>query len=106
MLIHISEHGDQAVEVCVTDTGFGIPPEHLPRIFDRLYRVDSARSQHPNSAGLGLAIVKSIMTLHEGTVEAKSEVGQGTRVRLVFPAVAGRGAHQPGYFASFAGLKA
>jgi two-component system heavy metal sensor histidine kinase CusS len=86
VLLDIREHQNNGVEVSVTDTGSGIPPEHLPRIFDRLYRVDSARSQHPNSAGLGLAIVKSIMTLHEGTVEARSEVGQGTKVTLVFPA--------------------
>jgi two-component system heavy metal sensor histidine kinase CusS len=86
VVLGIREHQNNGVEVSVTDTGSGIPAEHLPRIFDRLYRVDSARSQHPNSAGLGLAIVKSIMTLHEGSVEARSEVGQGTKVTLVFPA--------------------
>lgn len=86
VIIDVREHPNNGVEVCVADTGLGIPPEHLPRIFDRLYRVDSARSQHPNGAGLGLAIVKSIMTLHDGTVEAKSDVGQGTKITLVFPA--------------------
>jgi signal transduction histidine kinase len=58
----------------------------LPRIFERLYRVDSARSQHPNGTGLGLAIVKSIMALHRGSVEAKSTVGRGTSITLSFPA--------------------
>jgi signal transduction histidine kinase len=57
----------------------------LPRIFDRLYRADPARSQHPDGAGLGLAIVKSIMALHGGTVGVESEVGKGSRFTLIFP---------------------
>lgn len=73
------------LEVRVCDTGCGIAPEHLPRIFDRFYRADSSRSQHPNGAGLGLAIVKSIMTLHRGSVEAESTVGHGTTITLKFP---------------------
>ena len=76
---------DRACEVCVSDSGCGISPEHLPHIFDRLYRVDSSRSQHPHGTGLGLAIVKSIMTLHQGTVEAQSTVGHGTNITLSFP---------------------
>jgi two-component system heavy metal sensor histidine kinase CusS len=71
--------------IIVSDTGCGISPEHLPRVFDRLYRVDAARSQNPNGAGLGLAIVKSIVTLHGGTVEVQSETGAGTKFTLVFP---------------------
>lgn len=82
----LNEREDHGFEVCVADTGCGISPQHLPRIFDRLYRVDSARSQHPNGAGLGLAIVKSIMTLHRGNVEAESVLGTGTSIRLSFPA--------------------
>jgi two-component system, OmpR family, heavy metal sensor histidine kinase CusS len=74
-----------SLEVNVSDTGCGIAPEHLPRIFDRLYRADPARSNHPDGAGLGLAIVKSIMTLHGGSVTVQSEVGKGTRFTLVFP---------------------
>ena len=77
---------DSAVEVTVRDSGCGIPTEHLPRIFDRLYRVDRARSQNSSGAGLGLAIVKSIVTLHGGLVEVESEPGNGTRFRLTFPA--------------------
>lgn len=87
VLFRLREH-DRAFEVCVSDSGCGIPPEHLPHIFDRLYRVDSSRSQHPNGAGLGLAIVKSIMTLHEGAVEAQSTAGQGTSITLRFPPMA------------------
>lgn len=74
------------VEVHVTDTGCGIAPEHLPRIFDRFYRADPARSHNPGGLGLGLAIVKSIMDLHGGTSTLTSEVGKGTSVTLKFPA--------------------
>jgi two-component system heavy metal sensor histidine kinase CusS len=88
--LQIRKRGDQGIDVCVKDTGCGIAAEHLPRIFDRLYRVDSARSQHPNGTGLGLAIVKSIMALHRGSVEAKSTVGRGTSITLSFPATNGR----------------
>ena len=76
---------DQSVEVRVKDSGAGIPPEHLPRIFDRFYRADPARSQHPEGTGLGLAIVKSIMELHHGSVRLESRPGLGTTAILVFP---------------------
>jgi signal transduction histidine kinase len=87
VLLRLQNREDHGFEVCVSDTGCGIAPEHLPRIFDRLYRVDSSRSQNPNGAGLGLAIVKSIMMLHRGTVEAQSTVEQGTSVTLNFPSI-------------------
>jgi two-component system heavy metal sensor histidine kinase CusS len=76
---------DGAFEIGVSDTGRGIPQEHLPRIFDRLYRADPARSEHPSGAGLGLSIVKSIMALHGGSVTVQSEAGEGTRFLLTFP---------------------
>ena len=85
VLMRANPRNDGGLEVVVSDTGSGIAQEHLPRIFDRLYRADPARSNHPNGAGLGLAIVKSIMTLHGGTVEVQSEVGKGSRFTLVFP---------------------
>jgi len=75
---------DGAVEIHVQDTGCGIGPEHLPRIFNRFYRADAARSSNPAGAGLGLAIVKSIMDLHDGSVSARSEPGAGTTVTLKF----------------------
>ncbi len=84
--IALGTRPDRGLEVTVSDTGSGIPAEHLPHIFERLYRVDPSRSQHPNGAGLGLAIVKSIMTLHGGAVDVESQVGHGTRFRLSFPA--------------------
>jgi two-component system heavy metal sensor histidine kinase CusS len=67
----------------VADTGCGIAPEHLPRIFDRFYRVEAARSS--GGAGLGLALVQTIMTLHHGSVAVTSEVGRGTKFQLTFP---------------------
>ena len=78
----------QFVEVSVRDCGVGIAPEHLPNVFRRFYRVDAARSHHPDGAGLGLAIVRSIMDLHGGTVRLESEVGRGTTVALQFPRTA------------------
>lgn len=62
----------------VKDTGIGIPPEHLPRVFDRFYRVDKARSRAGGGTGLGLAIVKEIAEQHGGKVMAKSEPGKGS----------------------------
>ncbi len=69
----------------VTDTGVGIPPEALPRVFDRFFRVDSSRSKASGGTGLGLAIVQGIMSLHGGNAEIASEPGVGTRVTLRMP---------------------
>jgi signal transduction histidine kinase len=72
----------------VSDTGPGIAPEHLPHLFDRFYRVDRARARGSGDGGgtgLGLAIVKRIARLHGGTVEVESEVGRGSKFRLVLP---------------------
>ena len=74
---------DADFEVAVTDTGCGIAPEHLPRVFDRFYRAESSRGS--DGAGLGLALVKSIVDLHCGSATIQSKVGQSTTVRLIFP---------------------
>jgi len=79
--ITLSEH-DADFEVAVSDTGCGIAPEHLPRVFDRFYRAESSRSS--DGAGLGLALVKSIVDLHSGSATIQSEVGRGTTVTLTF----------------------
>ena len=79
------EYWSDRVEVLVKDTGRGISSEHLPRLFDRFYRVDASRASSTAGAGLGLAIVKTIMDLHGGSVTIESELQQGTSVRLVFP---------------------
>lgn len=73
---------DGTAIISVQDSGCGISPEHLPKLFDRFYRVTSARSEE--GTGLGLAIVKSIMDLHGGKVIISSVVGRGTLVTLLF----------------------
>ena len=75
----------QTVRVEIADSGAGIAPEHLPRIFDRFYRADGARSRHSGGVGLGLAIARSIAVVHGGNAEIQSEPGRGTTVRLTFP---------------------
>jgi two-component system heavy metal sensor histidine kinase CusS len=80
--IALSEH-DSDFEIAVSDTGCGIAPEHLPRVFDRFYRAESSRGS--DGAGLGLALVKSIVDLHGGSATIASQVGGGTTVKLTFP---------------------
>jgi two-component system, OmpR family, heavy metal sensor histidine kinase CusS len=75
-----------SIRIDVTDTGVGIPPEALPKVFDRFFRVDPSRSRASGGTGLGLAIVRGIMLLHGGNVEIASQPGQGTRVTLRVPA--------------------
>ena len=69
----------------VRDTGTGIPAAHLPRIFERFYRVDPARSREAGGTGLGLAIVRHLTEAHGGRVDATSAVGRGTTIRTWFP---------------------
>jgi two-component system phosphate regulon sensor histidine kinase PhoR len=69
----------------VKDTGIGIAKEHLPRLFDRFYRVDKGRSRKQGGTGLGLSIVKHIVDLYNGTIEVESTVGYGTTFRICFP---------------------
>jgi two-component system phosphate regulon sensor histidine kinase PhoR len=80
-----AEQGDGEVVISVADTGIGIAREDLPRIFERFYRTDRARSRELGGTGLGLAIVKHIVQLHQGRVEAESELGKGTTIRVVLP---------------------
>lgn len=69
----------------VRDTGVGIAPEHLPRIFERFYRADAARSRESGGTGLGLSIVKHLVEAHGGRVHAESTVGRGTTITASFP---------------------
>ena len=77
-------HGD-LVEITVEDTGIGIPEKDLPRLTERFYRVDKARSREMGGTGLGLAIVKHLVQAHGGSLAIESEVGKGTRVRFSLP---------------------
>jgi signal transduction histidine kinase len=72
------------VEVSVSDTGSGIPPQDLGRIFERFYQVDKARP-HGSGLGLGLAIVKQIIEAHYGTITVESVVGLGSRFVVTLP---------------------
>jgi len=84
--IHLrATHRGSDMVLSVADSGLGIGKEHLPRIFERFYRADKARSRELGGTGLGLAIVKHIAQLHGGRVEAESEPGHGTTIRVVLP---------------------
>lgn len=74
-----------SVWVGVRDTGVGIGPEHLPRIFERFYRADPGRAREVGGTGLGLSIVKHLAEAHGGTVRAESRLGEGTTIAVRFP---------------------
>jgi two-component system phosphate regulon sensor histidine kinase PhoR len=76
------------VTVTIVDHGPGIPREHLPRLTERVYRIDAARSRESGGTGLGLAIVKHIVERHRGSLEIRSSVGAGTRVTVRLPVAA------------------
>jgi heavy metal sensor kinase len=78
--------GDAATAVvAVSDTGVGIPPEHLPRIFDRFYRIDTGRARSRGGIGLGLAICQAIAHAHDGNLSAHTENGHGSTFTLTIP---------------------
>lgn len=82
------------VQVVIADEGEGIPPEHLPRLTERFYRVDPSRSRAMGGTGLGLAIVKHIVERHRGRLDIRSEVGVGTTVLVLLPSAPGDHAHK------------
>ncbi len=82
--IEMRRDGDRALLI-VADQGDGIGPDHLPRLTERFYRVDAARSRDTGGTGLGLAIVKHIVERHRGRLSIESEVGKGTTVQVALP---------------------
>lgn len=80
------EETEGSVRLVVEDTGIGIPSDHLDRIFHRFHRVKRATPESEKGTGLGLAIVKHLVLLHGGRVEVSSQLGQGSRFTLTFPA--------------------
>ena len=73
------------VRITVADQGPGIPEHHVPRLFERFYRADKARSRRLGGTGLGLAIVKHIANVHGGDVEVATRVGQGSDFSILLP---------------------
>ncbi|MBX3132496.1 MAG: HAMP domain-containing protein [Gemmatimonadaceae bacterium] len=88
-VVLFTEPHERGVVLGVRDTGVGIPLEHLPRIFERFYRVDPGRAREEGGTGLGLAIVKHLVEAHGGRVKASSEVARGSSITALFP-------HAPG----------
>jgi two-component system phosphate regulon sensor histidine kinase PhoR len=88
IILRASTHGVDRIAISVTDAGAGIASTDLPRIFERFYRADKARSREVGGTGLGLAIVKHIAQLHGGSVEAESQLGKGTTIRVLLPIAA------------------
>ena len=84
VVVTLEERGDEVV-VSVTDEGQGIAREHLPRLFERFYRVDKARSRDLGGTGLGLAIVKHVAQIHGGRVSVDSVLGRGSTFRIHLP---------------------
>lgn len=78
-------HGENEVCISVSDKGVGIPEESMPRIFERLYRVDKARTREYGGSGLGLSIVKQIVSIHNGRIEVSSKLGKGSKFTVYLP---------------------
>lgn len=83
--VRLEVDASRTVRFSVADTGVGIPPEALPRLFDPFFRADAARARDAGGAGLGLALVKRVVELHGGQVTVASEVGKGSRFTVSLP---------------------
>jgi two-component system, OmpR family, heavy metal sensor histidine kinase CusS len=83
--VAVEQQSGGSTMIRVNDSGIGIEPECLPRVFDRFFRTDKARVAFPQGTGLGFAIVKSIVDLHHGSVTIESAPGKGTTITLIPP---------------------
>jgi two-component system OmpR family sensor kinase len=93
LVVEPAKRGEPPVskaEIAISDTGEGIPPEDLSRIFERFYRGDKSRGKSGRGAGLGLAIVREIVQAHGGEIRAESVLGLGTRITLTLPSLSTR----------------
>jgi two-component system phosphate regulon sensor histidine kinase PhoR len=84
VIVNVEEE-DEQIKFSVKDTGIGIKESEIPRIFERFYRVDKARSRNSGGTGLGLAIVKHLVEAHHGSISVKSKVGKGSLFTIIFP---------------------
>lgn len=84
IVVRVERRKDMGV-IVVADDGIGVAPEHLPHIFERFYRVDSARSRATGGSGLGLSIVKALVDAHRGHIQVESKLGQGTTFTVSIP---------------------
>jgi hypothetical protein len=75
----------KAAELTVTDTGAGIPADHLPKLFERFYQVDGQKGRSIEGSGIGLALVKEVVRLHGGTITVESEPGRGSKFKATVP---------------------
>jgi two-component system phosphate regulon sensor histidine kinase PhoR len=85
--VEAGPRGDGKAQIVIRDTGIGVPSEHLPRIFERFYRVDTARSREVGGTGLGLSIVKHVVERMGGSVLAESQLGKGSTFTVLLPSV-------------------
>ena len=85
IFIRLVAEDDEKYTISFADNGIGVEEEHLPRLFERFYRVDKARSRESGGTGLGLSIVRHIAIIHKGTIKAESRLGEGSEFTLSIP---------------------
>ena len=83
--VSVKMAGDERVDIRIVDTGIGISPNHLPKLFDRFYQVDDSDTRHYEGTGIGLALVKELVELMDGSIEVASEPGKGSSFRIIAP---------------------